>query len=100
MSDRIYGSYQDDDILVISMEDMLKPNTITISPDYCNALDTITISSDCWNTLDTTITATAPYEQSVNMTAFKCENCGGNSYSYKDGKVVCDYCGTMFTTRG
>ncbi len=79
----IYGSYQDDDILVISMEDMLTPK--------------VNISSACLNTFDTTITATASYDSSANMTAFKCENCGGNSYSYKDGKMVCDYCGTMFT---
>lgn len=29
---------------------------------------------------------------------FKCPNCGGNSY-YTDaeGRVTCEYCGTMFT---
>ena len=26
-----------------------------------------------------------------------CENCNGNSFSEKDGYIVCDYCGTKYT---
>lgn len=28
---------------------------------------------------------------------FICPQCNGNSYTIKNGIVVCDYCGTMFT---
>lgn len=80
---RIHGSYQDDDILVISMEDMVTPK--------------VAIASAYFHNSSTTITGTVNYEPSVEMKAFKCPSCGGNSYSYKDGKIVCDYCGTMFT---
>lgn len=32
-----------------------------------------------------------------NLKPFKCPCCGGNSYSNKNGSIICDYCGTMFT---
>ena len=102
----IYGSYQDDDILVMSMEDMIKgaTKTISIQPSDLSSITSnaqdVTIKSAYYSTGVITIgtNAITPNPDYVgNMKAFKCPSCGGNSFTVKDGVARCDYCGTMFT---
>lgn len=77
------GIKSDTNYIVISMSDI-----------NCGEAKKITVNAS--NTINGTIDATAPpRRETPELKPFKCANCGGNSYSVKDGIARCDYCGTM-----
>lgn len=57
-------------------------DSTTISIDHLNQVGSITASLNISN---------------ADIKAFKCPNCGGNSYKVVNGKIVCEYCDTEFT---
>lgn len=49
-----------------------------------------------WEALGSAVAEPPSRDTSRDIKAFKCPNCGGNSYKTINGKIVCEYCDTEF----
>jgi len=66
------------------------PTSITITLDESRPISASSISS---STITIGMVSLDEY-MAKSLKPFRCEHCGGTSYSMKDGRNVCDYCGS------
>lgn len=67
------------------------PSSLTIPLDESRLISTSSIEQ---NTI-TIGTVSIDKYMAKSLKPFCCEHCGGTSYSIKDGRNVCDYCGSV-----